>query len=75
MGVSCNTVGKYLKNPEPARRSVAPKQKRAPHLEADHSSCSSRSCPIYEDYLQFGENEFLRFMQNSTSLVMSSALK
>jgi hypothetical protein len=26
-------------------------------------------------HLQLGENEFLRFMQNSTSLVMSSALK
>ena len=33
MGVSRNTVAKYLKNPEPMRRRVARKQKRAPVME------------------------------------------
>ncbi len=33
MGVSRNTVAKYLKNPEPRRRRVAHKQKRAPVME------------------------------------------
>lgn len=33
MGVSRNTVAKYLKNPEPTRRRVARKQKRAPVME------------------------------------------
>lgn len=30
---------------------------------------------LWVDYLQFGEDEFLPFMQNSTSFVRSSALK
>ncbi len=33
MGVSRNTVAKYLKNPEPMRRRVARKQKRGPVTE------------------------------------------
>ena len=33
MGVSRNTVAKYLKNPEPRRSVVAHKQKRAPVME------------------------------------------
>jgi hypothetical protein len=39
--------------------------------------CKLELClrPGYEDYLQFGESEFLALMQNSTSFVMSSALK
>ena len=39
--------------------------------------CKLELClrPGYEDYLQFGVPAFLPFMQNSTSFVMSSALK
>ena len=33
MGISRNTVAKYLKNPEPTRRRVGRKQKRAPVME------------------------------------------
>jgi transposase len=52
MGVSRNTVAKYLKNPEPMRRRVARKQKRgpvtemvAPRIEEILSEWSERTTP------------------------------